>query len=325
MGLAFPVFLIINVGFLAWWLIIRRYRIALLPLAGLLLCIPQIRNSFPVNFHTENLPEGCFKVLSYNVMGFDGVDKPEQGNPILNYLARSKADILCLQEYNVHTNPRFLLQEDVDKALAAYPHRSINAVGSGKARHNRIACYSKYPILSAKVIDYRSEYNGSVAYEVLIGKDTVLLINNHLESNKLTKTDKAAYEEILKSPEKDKVRSGVRLLIRKLAEASVLRAPQADSVARLIAASRHSHIIVCGDFNDTALSYAYRVIGNRLKDAFVNSGRGAGISYNQHRFYFRIDHILHSDNLKSYRCTVDRSIKDSDHYPIWCHLLKKND
>lgn len=324
MGLAFPIFLAINVAFLVWWLVIRRYKIALLPLVGLLLCAPQIRSSFPVNFHMDTLPEDCLKVLSYNVMGFDGAEKPEGGNPILNYLARSEADVLCLQEYNVYSRPRYLLQEDVDKALAAYPYHSINTVGTGRAIHNRNACYSKYPILSAKPIGYPSEYNGSVAYELLIGNDTVLLINNHLESNKLTKADKATYEEMLKAPEKNKVRSGARLLIRKLAEASVLRAMQADSVAHVIATSKRKHVIVCGDFNDTALSYAYRVIGDGLNDAFVRSGRGAGISYNQHRFYFRIDHILHSSNLKSYRCTVDRSIKNSDHYPIWCYLKKKD-
>ena len=51
-------------------------------------------------------------------------------------------------------------------------------------------------------------------------KDTITLINNHLESNKLTKADKDIYEGILKSPEKEKVKNGARLLIRKLAEAS---------------------------------------------------------------------------------------------------------
>jgi endonuclease/exonuclease/phosphatase family metal-dependent hydrolase len=57
-----------------------------------------------------------------------------------------------------------------------------------------------------------------------------------------------------------------------------------------------------------------------LKDAFVESGNGLGISYNQHRMFFRIDHILLSKNLKAYNCTVDNSIDASDHYPIWCYI-----
>ena len=172
-------------------------------------------------------------------------------------------------------------------------------------------------------MDYPSEYNGSVLYEIKIGEDTVTLINNHLESNKLTKADKVVYEDMLKSPEKEKVKSGARLLIRKLAEASAIRAPQADTIAHEIAASPHPYIIVCGDFNDTPISYAHRTIAQDLDDAFTQSGRGLGISYNQNRFYFRIDNILTSKNLRAYNCTVDRSIKESDHYPIWCYITKR--
>ena len=57
-----------------------------------------------------------------------------------------------------------------------------------------------------------------------------------------------------------------------------------------------------------------------MYDAFTESGCGLGISYNQNKFYFRIDNILVSKNLKASGCTVDNSIKDSDHYPIWCYI-----
>ena len=218
---------------------------------------------------------------------------------------------------------RHLSQKDIERELKDYPYHRINVVGSGNGYTNKIACYSKYPILSARVLDYTSDYNGSVLYELELNEDTITLINNHLESNKLTKADKDIYEDILKAPEKEKVKSGAQLLIRKLAEASALRAPQADSIAKEIASSRHSSIIVCGDFNDTPISYTHRIIAQNLDDAFTQSGRGLGVSYNQNRFYFRIDNILISKDLQSYNCTVDRSIKDSDHYPIWCYIAKR--
>ena len=324
LGLTFPVFLMINIGFFIFWLVIQRYKTALLPLIGLLLCYSQTRTYLPINFHTNKLPETSFKLLSYNIMGFDGAIKQNGKNPILTYLKESNADILCLQEYSTTESSRHLSQKDVEQELKAYPYHRINTVGREKGHTNKIACYSKYPILSARVLDYSSEYNGSVLYEVKIGEDTVTLINNHLESNKLTKADKAVYENMLKSPEKEKVKSGMRLLIRKLAEASAIRAPQADTIAHEITASPHPCIIVCGDFNDTPISYTHRTIAQNLDDAFTKSGRGLGISYNQNRFYFRIDNILTSKNLKAYNCTVDRSIKDSDHYPIWCYITKKN-
>lgn len=56
-GLAFPVFALINGGFLIFWLVIQRYKTALLPLVGFLLCYSQLRTYLPLNFHTSNLPE----------------------------------------------------------------------------------------------------------------------------------------------------------------------------------------------------------------------------------------------------------------------------
>lgn len=322
-GLTFPIFAFINGCFLIFWLVIQRYKSALLPLVGFLLCYSQMRTYLPINFHTDNLPEKSIKLLSYNIMGFDGAIKKDGGNAILTYLKESNADILCLQEYATVESPHHLRQKDVERELSAYPYHNIHAVGRASGYTNKLACYSKYPILSVRELEYPSEYNGSVVYELKLGEDTITLINNHLESNKLTKADKDIYEDILKSPEKEKVKSGARLLIRKLAEASAIRAPQADTIAREIASSRHPSIVVCGDFNDTPISYTHRVIAQDLDDAFTQSGRGLGVSYNQNKFYFRIDNILISKNLWSYNCTVDRSIKESDHYPIWCYITKR--
>ena len=322
LGLAFPIFALANGCFLVLWMLLRQWRNALAPLAGCLLCYASLRTYCPVNLPTDPLPEGTLKLLSYNVMAFNGVKKGKDGNAILNYLAQSEADILCLQEYATSSGKHRLSQADVDQALKAYPYHRIDAVGDRNAR-NRLACYSKYPILSARTLDYPSDYNGSVAYEVKVGEDTLLLINNHLESNKLTKEDKGMYTDMLKSPEKEKVRHGARLLVSKLAEASLLRAPQADAIAHELRRSRLDGAIVCGDFNDTPISYTHHTVAEHMDDAFVTSGCGLGISYNQNKFYFRIDHILISKNLKAYNCTVDHTIKESDHYPIWCHIGKK--
>ena len=39
--------------------------------------------------------------------------------------------------------------------------------------------------------------------------------------------------------------------------------------------------------------------------------------------YFRIYHIMANDNFRIIQCKVDRSIRLSDHYPVWCRLEKK--
>lgn len=323
LGLTFPVFLLANFCFLVFWLI-AHCRFAWVPLLGFALCYPQIRTYIPCNFHTSDIPEESIKVLSYNIMSFSNLKKEEGKNPILTYIQESDADIVCMQEYAAPESARkHLNAREISKALKKYPYQSINRAGQDGGS-NKMACYSKYPILSTRRIDYDSDYNGSVIYEIKLGKDTITLINNHLESNKLTKADKVVYEAMLKDPKASKVKSGIRQLVSKLAEASAIRSEQARSIAKEIEASPHKYIIVCGDFNDSPISYTHRTIAGDLDDAFTESGQGLGISYNQNKFYFRIDNILISKNLKAYNCTVDRSIKDSDHYPIWCYLTKRD-
>ena len=124
-------------------------------------------------------------------------------------------------------------------------------------------------------------------------------------------------------PNEENLKAGSERLLKKIAEASVIRSLQADAVSKVIEDFKGQGVIVCGDFNDSPISYSHRVIGKQLDDAFVASGNGLGISYHRNRFYFRIDHIFTSKNLKAYDCTVDRSIKASDHYPIWCYISLK--
>ena len=63
LGLTFPVFALINGGFLIFWLVIQRYKTALLPLTGLLF-YSQLRTFLPFNFHSTELPEGSIYLLS---------------------------------------------------------------------------------------------------------------------------------------------------------------------------------------------------------------------------------------------------------------------
>ena len=323
LGLTFPIFLFIEVAFLLFWLLIQQYRAALIALVGILLGYGPLHTYLPLHLSNDEAPEGSFRLLSYNIMGFDGCKQVDGHNTILDYLAQIDADILCLQEYVVWNRP-LLTQNDVDRALTPrYPHHHICLVSDREGYGNKIAVYSKFPILSGRSITFKGSTNGAALFELEVQGDTLTLIGCHLESNKLTAEDKAIYKEMLKDPEKEKVKSGMRLLVNKLADANALRAPQADTIAAKVAAHRHRPLIVCGDFNDSPISYVHRVISQGLDDAFVESGNGFGITYNRNHFYFRIDHILTSSHLQSYRCSVDNHFKVSDHYPISCWLKFK--
>ena len=320
-GLGFPIILALHV-FLFIFLLIFKRKLAILSFIGFVFAWPQLQTYMPIN-SIKTPPEKAIKVLSYNVMSFNGLKKDEYNkNDILNYIAKSNADIICLQEYASSNNKKRLTSQEIKKTLNKYPYTHIQSVGK-KGSNNQLACFSKYPIKSAKKIDYLSDYNGSIAYIINIDGDDFLVINNHLESNKITKEDRVAYERLLKGVEKDKLIDDTKSLASKIIEASTIRSKQTDTIVELLTNNQINYTIVCGDFNDSPLSYTNYRLEKQLTNAFTTSGKGLGISYNQNKFYFRIDNILISNNLKAYNCTVDRSIKTSDHYPIWCFIAKQ--
>ena len=266
-------------------------------------CIGQIRAFLPVNISMKQVPDDAIKILSYNVMFYDSHQPhtEESPNEIVRYIQNSNADIVCLQEasFNNSNSKKFLSEKVFRKALSTYPYFSFH-----KEKGSGWVCLSRFPILSTRSIPYESVGNGTVAYELKVGNDTLLLVNNHLESNKLSIDDRAAYRDMIIDPKEDKVKTTSKMLIGKVADAVSIRASQADSVAKFIQDSKHKYVVVCGDFNDSSLSYAHRVIGKGLNDAFVDTGNGLGVSYNRYGFYFRIDHIMASENLDLFNCQL---------------------
>lgn len=313
-GLAFPIPALLNALFLVFWLMARWRFSSVVPVVIFLLGWGSLRSYLPLSSDHTSSGGDTIKVLTYNVEGF-GDKGTGDAQSILAYLRESDADIICIQEFAVGGHA---LQKEIDEALSAYPHHKVLYTKG----NDGLACYSRYPILSASRIAYESQWNGSVLFRLQMGKDTLCLINNHLESNKLNSEDKSIYHEILTSPREDVVKSGGKHLFRKLAQAVSIRAVQSDSVARVIRQNHAHSLIVCGDFNDSPVSYMHRVIGHGLTDAYVEAGFGPGYSYNKNRFYFRIDHMFVSNDFRVLACKVDRSIKASDHYPLWCLLEK---
>lgn len=320
-GLTFPIVLVINICCYLLILIMQQYKLLWFPTIAFILCFGQIRDTLPIHLFADEAPLNSYKLLSYNVMAFNGLDNKEGGKRILEYLKSSDAHIICLQEYAVGLSKHHVTQREVDKALEDYKYHRLIKIGEGKKTlSSTLACYSKYPILSAKSIKLSSRYNGAVAYELKVDNDIVLLINCHLESNRLSKEDRQLYEEMLELPEGDKLKSHSKTLLHKLAAAAKIRGEQAKAIARFIQESKHRQVIVCGDFNDTSTSFSHRTISQGLQDAFTETGTGLGTSYNQQFFYFKIDHILCSPTITPYRCRVDNDIKESDHYPIQCNF-----
>ena len=312
-GLLFPIFLMINLAFLVFWLIFKT-RWALIPFVGFLICYGPTRKYCPLNIHREP-PKEAIKVLSYNVWFFAGwKDGKNSPNPILEYIRKQDADIVCLQESDANE----VGKEKLDSVLNPVYRYCDTAK---RVKGNTISIYSKYPILSKEPIDYESKGNLSVAFKLLIDGEEVLVINNHLETTGLSMEEKTEFQTMLKGElQAGKAESTSKLLIHKLGKAAAIRAHQAQAVARYVAYHSDMPIIVCGDFNDGPISYAHRTIAEGLTDCYIETANGPGISYHHNGFYVRIDNIMCSSHFEPFACRVDNDIKDSDHYPIYCWL-----
>lgn len=315
-GLAFPLFLLFNTAFLVFWLLFKP-KGAWIPFLGFILCYGPVRRYTPVNVNRKP-PKGSIKVISYNVWLFAGWEDSESGpNPILEYLRDQDADIVCLQESGANE----VGQQQIDSMLnPIYQYRDTAMRDKGDC----ISIFSKYPIVGKEHIIYASEGNLSAAFKLRMGRDTVVVINNHLETTGLTNKEKGRFRSLLKGTlNADTAEQTSRLLIHKLGKATATRAPEAEAVARYIDLHRNLPMIVCGDFNDGPISYARRTIADGLTDCYVATGNGPGISYHYNGFLVRIDHIFCSSHFKPYGCYVDNKIKTSDHYPIICWLEKR--
>ena len=315
-GLGFPLLLLLNLLFIPFWLVFC-IRYVWLPFVGMLLSVSYIYDYCPLNW-PEKAPQDALMLMTYNTEFLGRGEKDADGGySLLEYMAASGADVICIQEGIAQSkNPS---QEYADSVMAAAGYH-IRHLNDGKAEPQFI--YSRLPILDVHRVAYESSTNGSMAMELLYEGDTILVVNNHLESYKLTPEDKQVYKDIIHDPENIRSERSSRDLVRKMADASRMRGPQIDSVLNYVRHSGREGVVVCGDFNDSPISYSCRRCSSALTSAFRQSGNGLGLSYNQKGFYFRIDHIFVSDYWQTYETHVDKTALWSDHYPMITYLKK---
>jgi endonuclease/exonuclease/phosphatase family metal-dependent hydrolase len=315
LGYAFPLLALINLFFIFYWGVRLKLWI-LVPLFGFFLTLDSARSWFPVHFKQEAAFGKTLKVLSYNVefLTHAGKETPEGLNPIVAYIRDLNPDIVCMQEVGIEFIQKNRFEPKTKKALKAYRYF---ASGEKEERFS-VVCMSKYPILRFYRIDYESLSNSSWVYDVKIGHDTIRVINNHLESNKLNREEKDQYTEIIQKRESAKLTKVAGLLGSKVGKSTRIRGNQADAVSQVIHDSPY-RVLVCGDFNDVPGSYTYRKIRSDILDCWVEKGNGWGHTFHENLFLFRIDYILHTPDIHCVSSHVDH-VRYSDHYPVWANI-----
>lgn len=316
--LGFPFYLVASLFFVLLALLLRVEKSWWL-LIGLLANAWAVRIYFPINLPKDNSAEDL-KVLSYNVQNYmHSKDEPVYGQAISNYLADSQADIICLQEAPHHDKRYF-------ESILPILHRAYAYTDSVEMeKSSYLNIFSKLPILSSEIVA-NGEFNHCAAFTLLDGQDTLYVVNCHLRSMRLTPDDKAGFSSLVHDSEtlsdSDKRREG-RMLISKISSASVKRAEQVDQLCEYLTRQAGKRIILCGDFNDTPISYAHNRISTFLKDCYAATATGFGRSFNSNSMLVRIDHIFCSSHFHPLSCTIDQRFLYSDHYPIICTFERK--
>lgn len=323
-GLGFGFILLLNIAYLVFWLLFSKWKYAAICLIALLICYKPVTTFFPIKINQPKAPEKSIQILTYNVQGFPKErDKNSKERPILDYISETDADIVCLQEYLVSkTGQSIFSQQDVNRKLSMYPYRSVTGLeSSGKYHILGLACFSKYPIEDTHEVVFESSYNGAAVYTINIEGKRYTVANVHLESNSIMAEDKKLYSDFLQNTDSVKLETVTTNIRNRLGSAYRMRAKQVNQVKDYIKTQGTQGTIICGDFNDTPISYAYNQMKMGLQDAYVSTSFGPGITYNEYLFLFRIDYIMHSDNFKAYQTKVDK-IDHSDHYPLrtWLEL-----
>ncbi len=314
-GLIFPILTVIQICFVLFWLCKRNWWF-LLSLLLLIFSYQSVNQVFSIPWHKTTYSEKLQQItlLTYNVSLFGG---EKCFDDIVQFIADTDADIVCLQEFGFyHKSSRLNQQKLLERFDAIYPYRHIWY----KNQRNRfwwgVATFSKFPIVNKKKVEYASAYNVSVYSDIVIAAgDTVRVFNNHLESNKLTSSDLKKYKLSAETFDNDGLRSATETMANKLSAACRARAKQANSVAATIARTPYP-VVVCGDFNDVVQSYTYHTLARGMTDAVTATSWGYNYTFHANGLLVGIDHILLDEQHFAPIASRIAHIDFSDHYPV---------
>lgn len=313
-GLAFPFFLFANLLFLILWILRLRWQL-LLPLIAILLSIPNINSSFTLRSKEDVIKEERDKILSYNIRYFDRYNWTQQENTsarIMDFILESDAEVICLQEYLFESDNRRM--KDFHLELGRLGYNLYFQKLSPKSKTG-LALFSKYPITDKGFIGFDQSTNLAIYADIQLPEGKVRVYNLHLQSFHLNHKEYQMFDS-LQFENNDRNLDFVRRLGGILSKAFRQRALQADELSSHIQESPYP-VMVCGDFNDTPVSYTYRRIKNDLQDAFKQGGKGFSTTYLDRRLpAFRIDYILYSTDIEVSGYEVGKE-RLSDHFPIW--------
>lgn len=312
-GLYYIPIVIINVILLSM-AVVRWSTSAFLPIIVLLPSLFFLRHF--VNFHETNQPptDNCYKILTYNVGQFSSgemdIERRACKRQVASFIENEKPDVVCLQEFYTD-NPA-----NIKSTLPGYPYKHYHFIRIRKNYYFGNMIASKKPILSKGEITFPQSTNLSIYADIKLGREILRVYNNHLESYSLSPS--ALIKRLRNGTHK--LSDEIREVHAKMRTSNIKRADQVNKILQHIRTSEYKSII-CGDFNDTPMSYTYQQLRKVSKDTFLEAGRGFSSTYSFLWPLLRIDYILVPDSYKVINHTTPRN-GYSDHYPVITEIHK---
>lgn len=332
LGLAYPYLLVANILLIIFWLIFwkKEFLISLIAIItgwNILASTVQlnfkflkekeVKEKYTRNYRIDNQ---TIKVLTYNVRAFNIYNWARfkgAKDSILKFINDEDPDIICFQEYFTQEKGVFSTS-NLYKSLKNTPYRHVYyTIGENQKSNYGIATFSSYPVVGKGVIRFENSFNISIYTDINFNGDTLRIFNNHLQSIHLD-VKNYAFLDSLKLKYNEQQLNEILDISYRLKDAFIRRAQQADMISEKISESPYP-VIICGDFNDTPVSYTYKKIKSSLSDSFMEAGSGIGNTYTGIFPSFRIDYILHQTNMTALYTERVR-LKLSDHYPVLTYL-----
>ena len=312
-GLAFWEIFLFNVLIFILLLLMWSRKVWIAVLA-LVISIPGLNKSFSIGSKVEQ--EGGFKVMSYNVHMFQPLDeastKEDVGNKIINIVREQSPDVLCCQEFAAFKSrvgrPQCIedFAKDADFSYIYY-NRKSNYGGN--------VIFSKWPITK---VSEESGFGQENTYGVMVSVDAgergfFYLADIHLLSYMITDDEIGALTH--SSDSHNSLDTIGMSVARKLKYAYQKRADEIVTVLEGMPPI-NGPVIVCGDFNETPMSYVYRQMQKAgFTDTFTKVGRGIKPTYAGRLPLLRIDYAWANDKVQPLRFER-KHVNASDHYPI---------
>ena len=251
-------------------------------------------------WHKQNpCDDNCLHIISWNIDGSTG-DTLEKARNIKAFLHENPADIVFVAEFN-EQDPRALDSLlRTEYACTTYPDSLFFQY-----------FYGNTPFFNSRRLkNNRGEWIGVYACSTVYQGDTIDLYGCHLASNNY------ALNRERTSPSEIGNTEGVLKYIQNTQMASKQRKMEAEALVEEMNKSNRPAIVL-GDMNDVSGSPALKVLEKvGLRDSWWEAGVGYGATVS-YPLPYRIDHILHNDQMETEYIELLNSHDSSDHQALY--------